>query len=590
MWILPRLGQADLETARRIRSRVAVKRVVPGIVVLLTVLSWQGVKHAEAQASAVSGVVRDAHGTPQMGALVELLTADATSIATSFTDDHGRYRLDAVLPGTYRLRASAAFFLPAMQSQLRLRPGVQAVINLTMSTLYDAANWLPAQPRRADEPGDDWKWTLRSSASRPLLRLVDPDTGEDISSSQPEGSRKPSSQMHVAVMNGDGTFGGGGLHQVFSFARSAEDSDIAVFQAEIGDRQTALPAKPSTELSAGYETRGSFGRSTRLLTSFQSHPELTTPQGGEVAVVRLGTTQQFALGDAVLVDAGTLLRAERILASRLIAEPFVRVSVHPEEDTVVTFRYATGRTLQSSADLDRLKPGLEIMADQNGRPISDAGRHLEVAVDRKLGSRTLSAAIYADNLANIALTGSGQLQAVSLVPLALLSDPSTGTFRVAVKGLSSQGISVALAQGLPGGLTASAGYDLGKALVRSGDTLALASLNGGLQSRAANSANISVRGKVLRSGTAVDAEYRWQPRGTLTQVNAFNTRPEHAFLSLYVKQRLQCGRLLPNGLDAVIEATNLLAQGYQPVVAPDGTTLYLAQVPRGIQGGLAFTF
>ena len=567
-----------------------MKRVVPGIVVLLTVLSWQGARHAEAQASAVAGVVRDVHGTPQMGALVELLTADATSVATSFTDDHGRYRLAAVLPGSYRLRASAAFFVPAVQNQLRLRPGVQAVINLTMNTLYDAANWLPTQPRRADEPADDWKWTLRSAASRPLLRLVDPETGEEISSSQPEGNRKPTSQLHVAVMNGDGTFGGGGLHQVVTVARSAEDSDTAVFRAEIGDSQTALPAKPYTELSAGYETRSSFGRSTRMLASFQSHPELTTPLGGEVAMVRLATTQQFSLGDAVLVDAGTLLRAERILASRLIAEPFVRISLHPEDDTVLTLRYATGRTLQSSADLDRVKPALEVMTDRTGRPISDAGRHVELAIDRKLGSRTLTASIYADALDNIALTGTGQLQASSLVPLALISDPSTGTFRVAVKGLTSQGLSVALAQPLGAGLTASAGYSLGKALVRSGETLQLGDLDEELHSRAASSASVSVRGKIPRTGTSMDAEYRWQPLGTLTQVNAFNTRPEHAFLSLYIKQRLQCGRLLPNGLDAVIEATNLLAQGYQPVLAPDGSTLYLAQVPRGIQGGLAFTF
>ena len=31
-------------------------------------------------------------------------------------------------------------------------------------------------------------------------------------------------------------------------------------------------------------------------------------------------------------------------------------------------------------------------------------------------------------------------------------------------------------------------------------------------------------------------------------------------------------------------------QGYQPVLAPDGQTLILAQVPRAIQGGLSFNF
>jgi hypothetical protein len=86
------------------------------------------------------------------------------------------------------------------------------------------------------------------------------------------------------------------------------------------------------------------------------------------------------------------------------------------------------------------------------------------------------------------------------------------------------------------------------------------------------------------------AEYRWQPADSLTQVNSYNATPNEAYLSFYLRQRLACGRFLPNGVDAVVEATNLLEQGYQPVLAPDGHTLFLAQVPRAIQGGLAFNF
>jgi hypothetical protein len=73
-------------------------------------------------------------------------------------------------------------------------------------------------------------------------------------------------------------------------------------------------------------------------------------------------------------------------------------------------------------------------------------------------------------------------------------------------------------------------------------------------------------------------------------VNAYNTTAEEAYMSFYLRQRLHCGRFLPQGLDAVVEATNLLEQGYQPVLAPDGHTLFLAQIPRAVQGGLAFNF
>jgi hypothetical protein len=143
-------------------------------------LGWTSYSVAAPSNAAISGVVRDSHGTPQMGALIELLTTDATTVASVLTDDHGRYIIPTVLPGKYQLRATAAFLVPVTRGNLRLQAGAQAVINLTMTTLYEAANWLPAQGRRADEPVDDWKWTLRSTASRPLLRLTD-ENGQEVS-------------------------------------------------------------------------------------------------------------------------------------------------------------------------------------------------------------------------------------------------------------------------------------------------------------------------------------------------------------------------------------------------------------------------
>jgi hypothetical protein len=95
-------------------------------------------------AAAVSGTVRDAHGTPQMGAMVELLRADATGVGVAFSDVHGRYILPEVRPGSYQIRATAAFFVPSTRNNVRLEAGAQAIVNLTMSTLFEAENWLPA--------------------------------------------------------------------------------------------------------------------------------------------------------------------------------------------------------------------------------------------------------------------------------------------------------------------------------------------------------------------------------------------------------------------------------------------------------------
>jgi Carboxypeptidase regulatory-like domain len=558
------------------------------LVLTVLVLGWTGHCRAASSDAAISGVVRDSHGTPQMGALIELLTADATMVASALTDDHGRYIIPAVLPGKYQLRASAAFLVPVTRGNLRLEAGAQAVINLTLTTLYEAANWLPTQGRRSDEPTDDWKWTLRSTANRPLLRLTD-ENGQEVSSSGAEG-RKVVSQGRVEVTNGDGAYGQGGVHQILMINRTMENADSAILRADIADLGSMVIPRFSADVSAGYERRSQFG-STRLVAAMQTHPELTATGGNSgYGVLQMATTQQMSIGDSVMIDAGTLIAAERLAATMFDAEPYLKVSVRPGDDLLVVYRYASGRELQSSDDLDRLKPENPLLADAQGRPLSGRGMHNEVSVSKKIGSRVVSASAYVDRVNEDSVGGSGVVDMKAEQGMPLVADPVTGTFQLATGSYAGRGMSVALEQSLTPLLKASVQYDLGTAVEREGDLVTLAQAAAELRAKTAQAVTVMLNGKIVRSGTNVRAEYRWQPQDTLTQVNTYNADPNAAYLTLYVRQRLACGRYLPNGLDAVVEATNLLQQGYQPVLASDGHTLYLAQVPRAIQAGLAFNF
>ena len=565
-----------------------MRRAVAGLVLAVLVLGWTSSSEAAPSNAAISGVVRDSHGTPQMGALIEVLTADATMVASTLTDDHGRYIIPAVLPGKYQLRATAAFLVPVTRGNLRLQAGAQAIINLTMTTLFEAANWLPAQGRRADEPVDDWKWTLRSTASRPLLRLTD-ENGQGVSSSAAE-RRKAVSQGRVEVTNGNGAFGQGGLHQVLMINRSLEDGDGAVLRADVADLGSTASPRFSADVGAGYERRSQFG-STRLVAAMQTHPELTAAGGNAgYGVVRLASTQQMSMGDAVMIDAGTLMMAERLAQTIFDAEPYVRVAVRPGDDLLVVYRYASGRELQSAEDLDRLKPVNPLLADAEGRPLSGRGMHNEVNVSKKMGSRVVSAAAYLDRVNHDSVGGSGVMNIKAEQGMALVADPVTATFQLATGSYAGRGVSVSLQQRLTPVLAASVQYDLGTAMERERNLTTLADAAAELHARTAQAVTLVLHGKVVRSGTTVRAEYRWQPQESLTQVNAYNADPNEAYLSFYLRQRLACGRFLPNGLDAVVEATNLLEEGYQPVLAADGHTLFLAQMPRSIQAGLAFNF
>jgi hypothetical protein len=567
-----------------------VRRVVL-VLVLVVTFGVTGQSFAASSSAVLRGVVRDVHGIPQMGAVVELLTADANVMATAFTDDHGRYLMAAILPGQYQVRASAAFLLPATRNNLRIQAGAQMIVNLTMSTLFEAESWLPAQKRRADEPADDWKWTLRSTASRPLLRMVGgDDQGVSISSSAPE-AHKAVQQARVSVTSGDGAFGQGGVHQVMLLNRTLEDGDSAILRVDMGNPPAGFPLRPSAEVSAGYERRSPMGGNTRLVTSYQSHPELTYGSGAGLQVMRLASTQQISLGDAVMIDVGTLVQAERLAATRFVSEPFLRVMARPTEGLMVEYRFATGRSLQSSDDLDKIKPPADVLTDASGRPLSAKGSHQEVSVSRKLGTRTVAFAVYSDNFSNGALAGSGLIDRTSLAGVPMVADPTTGTFRVASNGYWGRGLSGSVVQPLTTSLAVWGEYDLGTALwSTAGPAATLNTLTSTVGAHTAQAGSVAIRGKVLRSGTSLKAEYRWQPLRTLTQVNTYNASPDEAYLGFYVRQRLWCGRILPEGIDAVVEATNLLEQGYQPVLAPDGHTLFLAQLPRAIQGGLAFNF
>ncbi len=566
-------------------------RRVATVLILTVTFGVAGPCFAASNDAMLRGVVRDSQGTPQMGAAVELLTGDASLIATAFTDDHGRYKLAAILPGQYQLRASAAFFVPVTRPNLHLQAGAQMVLNLTMSTLFEAESWLPAQKRRADEPADDWKWTLRSAASRPLLRLVDPDNKTVELSSSATEARKASRQARVSVTSGDGAFGEGGVHQVLLMNRTLEDGDSAILRVDTGTAPEGFPIKPSTEISAGYERRSLMGGNTRLVTGFQSHPELTYGTGAGLQVMRLASTQQLSFGDAVMIDAGTLVQAERLASSRFIAEPFVRVMMRPSGDLMIEYRYASGRELQSSEDLDHIKPPADILTDANGRPLSTKGSHQEISASRKLGTRTVAFAVYSDSFSSGAIAGSGMIDQASMAALPMVADPTTGTFRLATGGYWGRGMSVSVAQPLTPSLTVWGEYDLGTALWSEATAqTSVTSLASSVGAHTAQAGSVAIRGKVGRSGTSLKAEYRWQPLRTLTQVNSYNATPDEGYLGFFMRQRIWCGRILPGGVDAVVEATNLLEQGYQPVLAPDGHTLFLAQLPRAFQGGLAFNF
>src|SRR5215470_16691247 len=97
---------------------------------LLVLLAWAPVYAATT--GAISGVIKNNTGAPQMGAVVEISTSAATLGTTVFTDAKGFYRADNLPAGTYQVKVSAASFLPSLRENVTLRAGTRLIVNLTL--------------------------------------------------------------------------------------------------------------------------------------------------------------------------------------------------------------------------------------------------------------------------------------------------------------------------------------------------------------------------------------------------------------------------------------------------------------------------
>ena len=153
----------------------------------------------------VTGVVRDSSGVPQIGAVVQLLRPDLSVIASCLHQQQGHLFIQDVLPGQYAVKAMGASFLPSLRENVRVR--ANTVVNLTLNTLYEVMQWLPAEPRAANAQQDDWEWTLRSAANRPLLRWLE--DGPLVVVSDGPGAR-PKLKARLMATGQEGTFGESG--------------------------------------------------------------------------------------------------------------------------------------------------------------------------------------------------------------------------------------------------------------------------------------------------------------------------------------------------------------------------------------------
>lgn len=532
----------------------------------------------------VAGTVRDGRGMPQVGALVELLRPDFSVAAQTYTDDHGRYSLPRIHPGSYSVKATGSLFLPTLRENLNLLANSRIVVNLTLSTLYQAFRWLPAEPRQADEPKDDWTWTLRLSTNRPLLRLL-----EDGPLVVVTDGGTPALKARVTVSGGAGGFGNGGLHHDFEMERSTDQAHQLIFRADLSEAQTA-----SVSSVVGYEQQLAPGRNIITVAAFEDRPDIAggpRQQGMQSMVLR--TAETLRLSDSVQAEAGSEIQAVHFGGIQTASRPFASLTVHAGRNAV-SYRMATAPEAQRADQLDQNGSLVPVMAEQNGRLTMEHGLHQEIAFERQDGNVRMKMMVFRDHLQNPVVSGGGNISAADWGSGDLLYDPSTDLLQAAAQEFTGNGLLSEIEDKIGDDSWLSFTYGMGDALAMEADPMPLpVTLKDGIMSLRPQRAEMiaaAVSGKMEHGGTHWRASYRWQSGNTVTAVAPFSSGLPDPYLSFYLRQPIQFHHRLPNGIEALVDVRNLLAQGYRPFITRDGSTLYFAQVERCLQGGLSFSF
>ena len=539
----------------------------------------------------ISGVVLDPSGTPQMGAIVWLISEDAggRTVAQILSNQHGAFLSDHLKPGNYAVRVSLAGFLPAMETHIAVMSNLTTLLRVQVETVFSSLDTLRRKSDIPAEP-DDWKWVLRSStATRTILQWDD--TGNEIASNT-LGAELPNAQRPRGLLQ----VTNGALRPGSASNLPNAPATAVSYDQQLGNLGRVLLAG---QMSYDRGASGSFAGVWLPTGNGGNGPETIFiwrqskfgAEGMEFQGMRIDHTEQIELGDRIQLRAGGEYLRAGIISSVSSLRPHAQLDAKLAQNFTATLIVAAnppseqwGRTgaLESAIDeLDSLPPVLF----HDGRAVLEGGWHQELSVKRKMAKQsTFEVAAFHDSSRDQAVFGTGASASPEFV-----QDAFSSAFLYDGGNSSSWGARAAYRQKISDDLEVAAIYAWAGALTPSGELNTTSSdLRDSFMTSNHHSLAARVSGKIPRSGTQVAASYKWIAGTALSRMDQFGEAAYQMDPNLHLSIRQPLPGL--NGRwEALADFSNLLAQGYVTVNGQD-SRMVLCPNMRSFRGGVSFQF
>jgi hypothetical protein len=572
-----------------------------GALVLTVVVSSFAAIPAAAQARPVpgklAGMVRDAAGTPQMGASVELISeAVGVTAARSFlTNTQGIFRGDKLTPGFYTVRVTLAGFLPTLEKHIRVASNLTTVVRIELETMFSSLDQLRRMPSSTTAEVDDWKWVLRSASTmRPVLEWTDHGTLSASTVSSDSGMpRVPRMRME---------FTDGARRPTSASSVDSSPSTAVAYDQKLGGTSRMILAgqvsydsdAPAGGIASVWLPTGTLGAGPH--TALVLREAKLGPLGPTFRGVRFDQGGALALGDRTVLQYGGEYVLVGLGAAASSLRPRAELNVRLNDDWSASFIFASmpngpgplesnethldGALVAALNELD----AFPALLWRQGHPVLQNGLHEEISAERKMGTRTtFQVAGFHDDNRHVAVFGRG-----SDLPAAdYFQDYFSTGFAYDGGSSSSWGTRLAFREKLDDDFELTAVYSFGGALMPSGDADGL--LRDALRTAQRHSLGAGISAKVPRLGTRVQAGYKWVNGLTVSSVDSYGESRFRMDPYLHLIFRQPLPKFALGRWEAIADCNNLLAQGYISANSRDGRVV-LVPAFRTFRGGLSVQF